>query len=183
MRPMVIAAMVALAAVSARGEKPTPPTVDPVAFREATERLKAKATSQPSELERLRSENSDLKREVESLKKRLNALIAERRAEADARGDNLHDPKLTVGMSIEQVEKVLGKGQVDFESSGRKAILYRPYPAISNIRTIHITFVEGKIASVMYSRRDPSEYGPIPQPVYRGPAAGPTSPPAKKGGY
>ena len=82
-------------------------TFDPQKVREAQERMAVKAATQPSEAEKLKKENAELKALVALLRRRIGKLEAESRQTVKAGDDQsiLHK-----GMTYGDVANILGSG-------------------------------------------------------------------------
>jgi hypothetical protein len=170
---LVIAFSIGTAALG--DEKPAPPIVDAETYRAAMERLKAKAASQPSEIERLQRENAELKQLVAHMKEDIVRLNKQLAVQAKlSKGDG----KLRIGMTLDEARRAMGaQGGVDTETATEKVIRFSEFietTLSSGFRTVFVTFEDGKITRLSYSPANMS-----PKPIPEAAATSP-NPPKKK---
>lgn len=134
----------------AAGQENRPPPVDPDVYKAAADRLAAKAATQPTELDRLRKENAELKRENADLRARIASL--ENAAPKNATPPAGLNPEevLKIGMTVEEASKAIGsRGIVDSETTAEKTLRFVQRKVDAD-RTIFATFTDGKLSTVQY---------------------------------
>lgn len=141
-------------ATASRAQEKAPPStpIDPETYNAAVERLKAKAASQPTEVERLQRENAELRQLVSQLRADIVSLNKQLPAQPKPpKGDE----KLKIGMTIAQAREAMGApGGVDSETATEKTIRFSEFVETdlsSGFRVVFATFEDGKLTRINYS--------------------------------
>jgi cell division protein FtsB len=172
-----ILAVVMLGAVGAYAQDKG---VDPETYKAAVERLKARAATGPSEADRLRAENAELRATVTDLKAQIQRLRAEadQQAKANPPTPAKQTRPLKVGMTLAEVKEVMGgEGEVDTESAEQTVIQFRETDnsreGVSKRRSVWVTFKRGKAVEISYGQWDVNAFKPsLPSPPIRGDLGG-----------
>lgn len=136
-------------------------TPDEQRYREAVERLNAKAATQPGELERLRKENSELRAKVAVLEKRLKELEAKAKPLPHRPGKPNGAEQVKIGMTLEEVQKIMrtdGK-PIRITAEGETRTFHERWENHS-VRDTTINFVNGKVVEIWPGDWERSPFAP-----------------------